>query len=67
MLREANATLPGKESSSDRILPDYRRPPKHVSKVVKEKIIKGGKGHRYSVDPKTGKPKRHATAKHIRA
>ena len=50
MMRGVNGTLPEKEHAVDRILPDYRRPPKHVPRAKHEKTVRGGgdmggKGH----------------------
>jgi len=67
MMPTVNATLPGKENSADRILPDYRRPPHHgIKKAVKEKIVRGGEGYNIDFGHGKAKPKRHVTAKHIR-
>jgi len=55
MMRGVNGTLPGKEHAVDRILPDYKRPPKHVPKKKHEKTIRGGEG--WDIDGK-GKAKK---------
>lgn len=64
MLKTVNATLPGKEHSVDRIMPDFKRPPKHVPKAHKEHIIRGGKD---AWTDSKGKKHKHVSAKHIKA